>query len=149
MKTFDSTRPLVAAMAVGIGRAAFERARDFAKDAYMLSRPLPRYATLRETLGRTERRLSAARLMVWKAASMADEGLPNTMEASMSKAFAAEVAQQATIDALEIMGAVGNHRDQLVEKWFRDVKVYDIFEGTGQIQRIVIAKRLFDSIKAF
>jgi acyl-CoA dehydrogenase len=149
MKTFDSTRPLVAAMAVGIGRAAFERARDFAKEAYMLSRPLPRYAGIRETLGRTERRLQAARLMVWKAASMADEGLPNTMEASMSKAFAAQVAQQATIDAIEIMGAAGNRRDALVEKWFRDVKVYDIFEGTGQIQRIVISKRLFDSIKAF
>ena len=115
----------------------------------MLSRPIPRYAAIREMLGRTERRLHAARLMVWKAASMADEGLPNTMEASMSKAFAAEVAQQATIDALEIMGAAGNHRDALVEKWFRDVKVYDIFEGTGQIQRIVISKRLFESIKQF
>jgi acyl-CoA dehydrogenase len=149
MKTFDSTRPIVAAMAVGIGRAAFERARDFAKEAYMLSRPLPRHAAIRELLGRTERRLHAARLMVWKAASMADEGLPNTMEASMSKAFAAEVAQQATIDALEIMGAAGNHRDALVEKWFRDVKVYDIFEGTGQVQRIVISKRLFETIKSF
>jgi acyl-CoA dehydrogenase len=149
MKTFDNTRPLVAAMAVGIGRAAFERARDFAKDAYMLSRPLPRYAAIREMLGRMERRLHAARLLVWKAASMADEGLPNTMEASMSKAFAAEVAQHATIDALEIMGAAGNHRDAFVEKWFRDVKVYDIFEGTGQIQRIVISKRLFESIKSF
>jgi acyl-CoA dehydrogenase len=67
----------------------------------------------------------------------------------MSKAFAAEVAQQATIDAIEVMGAAGNHKDALVEKWFRDVKVYDIFEGTGQIQRIVIAKRLFESIKSF
>lgn len=149
MKTFDSTRPLVASMAVGIGRAAFERAVDHAKHAYMLSRPIPRYAAIRELLGRTERRLHAARLLVWKAASMADEGLPNTTEASMAKAFAAEVAQQATIDAMEVMGAAGNHRDALVEKWFRDVKVYDIFEGTGQIQRIVIAKRLFDTIKSF
>jgi acyl-CoA dehydrogenase len=149
MKTFDSTRPVVAAMAVGIGRAAFERARDFTKDAYLLSRPIPRYHALRELLGRTERKLHMARLLVWRAASMADLGLPNTKEASMCKAFAAQVAQQATIDAIEIMGAAGNHRDAFVEKWFRDVKVYDIFEGTGQIQRVVIAKRLFDSIKSF
>ncbi len=149
MKTFDSTRPLVAAQAVGIGRAAFERARDFAREAYVLSRPIPRYAAIRELLGRTERRLEAARTLVWKAASMADLGLPNTKEASMAKAFSAQVAQQATIDAIEVMGAAGNHRDALVEKWFRDVKVYDIFEGTGQIQRVVIAKRLFESIKSF
>lgn len=149
MKTFDNTRPLVAAMAVGIGRAAFERARDFAKDAYVLSRPIPRYASIRAMLGRMERRLEAARLLTWKAAAMADEGIPNTKEASMCKAFAAEVAQQVTIDAIEVMGAAGNHADAFVEKWFRDVKVYDIFEGTGQIQRIVIAKRLFETIRSF
>jgi acyl-CoA dehydrogenase len=149
MKTFDSTRPVVAAMAIGIGRAAFERARDFAKEAYVLSRPIPRYHALRALLGRTERKLQMARLLVWRAASMADLSLPNTKEASMCKAFAAEVAQQATIDAIEIMGAAGNCRDALLEKWFRDVKVYDIFEGTGQIQRVVIAKRLFPSIKRF
>ncbi len=149
MKTFDNTRPLVAAMAVGIGRAAFERARDFAKEAYWLSRPNPRYSVIQALLGKMERRLMAARLLVWKAASMADEGVPNTKEASMSKAFAAQVAQQVTIDAIEVMGAAGNTSDALLEKWFRDVKVFDIFEGTGQIQKIVIAKRLFDSIKTF
>lgn len=149
MKTFDSTRPLVAAMAVGIGRAAFERARDYARDAYVLSRPIPRYAMLRALLGRTQRKLEAARLLVYRAASMADHGIPNTKEASMCKAFAAQVAQQATIDAIEIMGAAGNRNDAFIEKWFRDVKVYDIFEGTGQIQRVVIAKRLFESIKTF
>lgn len=149
MKTFDNTRPLVAAMAVGIGRAAFEHARDFAKEAYVLSRPIPRYASIRGMLGRMERRLEAARLLTWKAAAMADEGVPNTKEASMCKAFAAEVAQAATIDAIEVMGAAGNHADAFVEKWFRDVKVYDIFEGTGQIQRIVIAKRLFETLRSF
>ncbi|MEQ9499648.1 MAG: acyl-CoA dehydrogenase family protein [Deltaproteobacteria bacterium] len=149
MKTFDNTRPLVAAMAVGIGRAAFERARDFAKEAYVLSRPIPRYASIRAMLGRMERRLEAARLLTWKAATMADLGIPNTKEASMCKAFAAEVAQGVTIDAIEVMGAAGNHADAFVEKWFRDVKVYDIFEGTGQIQRIVIAKRLFETIRSF
>lgn len=149
MKTFDSTRPLVAAMAVGIGRAAYERARDFAREAYMLSRPTPRHAVIRALLGKTERRLHAARLLTWRAASMSDRGIPNTKEASMCKAFAAQVAQQATIDAIEVMGAAGNRHDALIEKWFRDVKVYDIFEGTGQIQRVVIAKRLFESIKSF
>ena len=151
MKTFDNTRPLVAAMACGIGRAAYEYACDFVKDNYVLSRPIPRYAAIAERLARVGRGLEAARMLTWRAAWMADEGLPNAKEASMSKAMAGQAAIRACIEAIAICGAEGSiARDhQLLEKWFRDIKVYDIFEGTGQIQRIVIAKRLISDLKSF
>ncbi len=149
MKTFDNTRPMVASMAVGIGRAALETAAAFANEHYMLDRPIPRYTQLKDVLARTARKLDAARLLVWRAAWMADMGMPNAKEASMSKVYAAQVAQQATIDALTVVGATGMERGYLLEKWFRDIKVYDIFEGTGQVQRIVIAKRILENLKSF
>ena len=97
------------------------------------------------------RGLEAARTMTWRAAWMADQGEPNAKEASMSKAMAGQAAIRACIEAIEICGAEGSiaKDHQLLEKWFRDIKVYDIFEGTGQIQRIVISKRLISDLKAF
>jgi acyl-CoA dehydrogenase len=151
MKTFDNTRPLVAAMACGIGRAAYEYARDFVKENYMLGRPLPRYAAITERLARVSRSLEASRILVWKAVSMADHHMPNAKEASMAKALAGQAAIRACIEAIEICGAHGSLKTDhaLLEKWFRDIKVYDIFEGTGQIQRIVISKRLLSNLKSF
>ena len=151
MKTFDNTRPLVAAMAIGIGRAAYEYARDFVKENYVLSRPIPRYAALAERLARINRGLEAARIMVYKSQWMADLGMPNAKEASMGKALAGQAAIRACIDAIEICGAHGSLSEDhaLLEKWFRDIKVYDIFEGTGQIQRIVISKRLMTNLRGF
>lgn len=151
MKTFDNTRPLVGAMALGIGRAAYEHARDFVKDNYVLSRPVPRYAAIAERLARMGRRLEAARMLVWRATYMADLQIPNAKEASMAKASAGQAAIAACIDAIEICGAHGTLSGDhaLLEKWFRDIKVYDIFEGTGNIQRVVIAKRLMPGLKAF
>jgi len=151
MKTFDNTRPLVAAMAIGIGRAAYDYACDFVKENYALQRHTPRYAAIAERLARVGQRLEAARLLTWRAAYLADEEQPNAKEASMSKAAAGQASIAACIEAIEICGAEGSiSKDhQLLEKWFRDIKVYDIFEGTGQIQRIVISKRLFPDLKAF
>jgi acyl-CoA dehydrogenase len=151
MKTFDNTRPMVAAMAIGIGRAAFEYARDFVKANYVLSRPIPRYAAIAERLARVGQKLDAARMTTWRAAWLADNDVPNAKEASMSKAMAGQAAIHACIEAIEICGAEGAIAEdhQLLEKWFRDIKVYDIFEGTGQIQRVVIAKRLFPALRAF
>jgi acyl-CoA dehydrogenase len=151
MKTFDNTRPIVAAMAIGIGRAAYDYARDFVKRNYVLSRPIPRYAAIAERLARVGRNLDAARMLTWRAAWMADNQLPNAKEASMSKAAAGQAAIRACIEAIEICGAEGSIQEehQLLEKWFRDIKVYDIFEGTGQIQRIVISKRLLTDLKSF
>jgi acyl-CoA dehydrogenase len=151
MKTFDNTRPLVAAMACGIGRAAFEYARDFVKDNYVMSRPIPRYAALAERLAKVERRLSSAWMLCWRAAWLADHHQANAKEASMCKAAAGEAAISACIEAIEICGAHGSIATEhaLLEKWFRDIKVYDIFEGTGQIQRVVISKRIFEGLHSF
>jgi acyl-CoA dehydrogenase len=151
MKTFDNTRPLVAAMALGIGRAAYEYARDFVKDNYVLSRPVPRYAAIAERLAKVNRRLEAARSLVHRAVTMADLGIPNAKEASMSKAAAGQAAIAACIEAIEICGAHGTLSTEhaLLEKWFRDIKVYDIFEGTGNIQRVVISKRILTDLKSF
>ncbi len=152
MKTFDSTRPLVGAMAIGIGRAAYEHARDVVKERYVLSRPVPRYRVIADRLARAKRRLDAARLLCWRAAFMADMGLPNSKEASMAKAASGRAAVQACIDAIEVVGAeatIEEGEHGLLAKWFRDIKVYDIFEGTGQIQRVVISKRLFEGLKSF
>ncbi len=142
MKTFDASRPTVGIMAVGIARAAFEYARDFVRDNYALGRPIARYAQLATMLAEDSRLVQAARLMCWRAAWMADEGLPNAKEASMAKAYAARVAMRVCADAVQILGAHGLENHAFVEKWYRDIKVFDIFEGTAQIQRVVIAKRI-------
>jgi acyl-CoA dehydrogenase len=142
MKTFDASRPTVGAIAVGIARAAHDYARAFVRDHYLLSRPLPGYAQLATLLAEQARLVDAARLMCWRAAWMADEGLPNAREASMAKAYAARAAMRVCAEAVQILGAHGLERHQLVEKWYRDIKVFDIFEGTAQIQRVVIAKRI-------
>jgi len=151
MKTFDNTRPLVAAMAIGIGRAAYDYACDFVRDNYMMSRPIPRYAAIAERLARVGRNLAAARAVTLRASWLADGEIPNAKEASMAKALAGKSAIAACIEAIEICGAHGTiaSEHQLLEKWFRDIKVYDIFEGTGQIQRIVISKRLMPELRSF
>jgi acyl-CoA dehydrogenase len=147
MKTFDSSRPMVGAMAIGIARAAFEEARAFAKETFMLGRPIARYGAIRETLFEMERRIEAGRLLCWNAAFMSDAGQPNSKEASMAKAYSARVGQWVTSKAIEIMGGYGSERERFVEKLYRDVKVYDIFEGTGEIQRLVISRRLMPELR--
>jgi len=145
MKTFDATRPSVAAMAVGIGRAAFEYARDWSKTE------IPKHSRRRPfveaRLATMERELEAARLLCRRAAWMADSRIPNSKEASMSKAYAPPAALRACIGAIEIMGPEGYSREHLVEKWYRDIKVYDIFEGTGQINRVVISRQILGRLE--
>lgn len=151
MKTFDTTRPLVAAMGCGIGRAAYEYARDFVKDNYVMSRPIPRYAAIAQRLAKVARRLAAARALVYRATYLADLKQPNARESSMSKAYAGQAAIYACTEAIQICGAHGciatDHA--LLDKWFRDIKVFDIFEGTGNIQRVVISKRIVAGLKGF
>ena len=142
MKAFDSSRPSVAAMAVGIGRAAYEYSRDWAKSELPMSSNFSRKASIEQKLGQMKRELDTARLMCWQAASMADRKIPNSKEASMSKAYAPRAALRACVGAIQIMGPEGYSKEHLVEKWFRDIKVYDIFEGTGQIQRVVISRKI-------
>jgi len=149
MKTFDTTRPMVGAMAVGIARAAYEKALEYSKDQFGTARPSSRLSFNQELLARSKRRIDAARLLCWRAAWMADASVANAKEASMAKAYAARAAVDTLSDLVQVMGAAGVLNDQWVEKWFRDIKVYDIFEGTGEIQRIVISKRLIKDLKSF
>lgn len=149
MRTFDSTRPMVAAAAVGIGRAALEVASDFVRREYALWQHTPRHGQLATLLADDARRLEAARLLCWRAAWMGDEGLPNAKEASMAKAYAARAAMKVCADAVQILGGHGLEAARLVEKWYRDIKVFDIFEGTAQIQRVVIARRILNEPPAY
>ncbi len=146
MKTFDATRPLVASMAVGIARAAYESVREWAKENKLLSSAIPRFRGIKDTLDEMDAEINAARLLCWHAAWMIDEGLPNSKEASMAKAYAAEMVGKVTSKAIEIMGIHGCLRENLIEKLYRDQKVFDIFEGTGQIQRIIISRRIFQAM---
>ncbi len=122
---------------MGIGRAALDAAVVFARENALLGK-----VRVRDRLERTRRRLRAARLLCWRAAWLADYGRPNILEASMSKAFAPSVAFEAASLGMELLGEVGGRGDHLIEKLFRDVKAMDIVEGTGQIQRVVMARQL-------
>ncbi|MEW6776235.1 MAG: acyl-CoA dehydrogenase family protein [Bdellovibrionota bacterium] len=146
MKTFDSTRPPVAAMATGIARASFDLCREMVKNMYLLGRPIARYQSIRDKLAEMERKIIAARLMVWHASWMADLGVPNSKEASMCKAYSGTVGKWVTREAIALVGGHGGEQEKLLEKNLRDVQVYDIFEGTGQVQRLVVSRRLMQGI---
>jgi acyl-CoA dehydrogenase len=137
MRTFNATRPTIAAMAVGMGRAVLDASLDHVREQ---GRDID--ARVRDRLERMRRRLRVARLLCWRAAWLADLERPNMVEASMSKAVAPMVGMEAAVTAMEILGETGGRGDHLVEKLFRDMKAMDIVEGTGQIQRIVMARHL-------
>ena len=146
MQTFDNTRPLVASMAVGCAQAALDTAREVLA-AHGWEEPdddralLDRDATAAELL-RMEAEVEAARLLTFKAAWMADNGQPNSCQASMSKAKAGRICNEVTLRCVEMCGAVGYGETELLEKFARDSKILDIFEGTQQIQQLIIARHL-------
>jgi acyl-CoA dehydrogenase len=137
MRVFNAGRPIVAANAVGMGRAALDESLDFARDHDLLGD-----ARTRDRLERAARKLKMARLLCLRAGWLADQQKPNIVEASMSKAVAAEVGLEATSLGMELLGTVGARGDHLIEKLYRDVKAMDMVEGTGQIQRIIMARKL-------
>lgn len=145
MQTFDNTRPIVAGMAVGVARAALEHTRELLAEEGVETRyrgSLFTKSAAEAQLIRMEAEWEAGRLLMLKAAWMADNGIPNSMEASMSKAKAARVANQVTLRCVELCGALGYSEQELIEKWARDSKILDIFEGTQQIQLLIVARRL-------
>jgi acyl-CoA dehydrogenase len=145
MQTFDNTRPVVAAMGVGVARAALEHARELlAREGIDIRYRGPLFAkrAVEAELIRMEAEWEAGRLLMLKAAWMADNGIPNSTEASMSKAKAARVANEITLRCVELCGGLGYSEEGLLEKWARDSKIIDIFEGTQQIQLLIIARRL-------
>lgn len=145
MQTFDNTRPVVAAMGVGVARAALEHTRELLGREGIKVRyrgPLFSKSAAEAELIRMEAEWEAGRLLMLKAAWMADNGIPNSTEASMSKAKAARVANEITLRCVELCGGLGYSEEELLEKWARDSKIIDIFEGTQQIQLLIIARRL-------
>jgi acyl-CoA dehydrogenase len=143
LRTFEMTRPSVAAQAIGIGRAAFEFSRDYAKGRSAFGRPIIDHEGIAFKLADMATELDAARLLVWRASWMSRNGaeFPNA-EGSMSKLKASEVAVSVTEQAVQILGGYGYIKDFPVEKWYRDAKIYTIFEGTSEIQRLVISRAL-------
>ncbi|MDI3315461.1 MAG: acyl-CoA dehydrogenase family protein [Mycobacterium sp.] len=145
METFDNTRPIVAAMAIGVARAALEELRKILTGAGVeISYDKPWYAqsaAAAEFL-RMEADWEASYLLTLRAAWQADNNIPNSKEASMSKAKAGRVASDITLKAVELAGSTGYSEQTLLEKWARDSKIMDIFEGTQQIQQLVVARRL-------
>ncbi|MDK1474581.1 acyl-CoA dehydrogenase family protein [Streptomyces sp. 549] len=143
MATFEASRPAVAAQAVGIARAAYEVAMDYAKTREQFGRPIIDNQGVAFQLADMRTRIDAARLLVWRASWMAASGRPFTAaEGSMSKLFAGETAKTVTAQAMQILGGNGYTREYPVERMHRDAAIYTIFEGTSEIQRLVIARTL-------
>src|SRR5271165_3876354 len=143
MATFEATRPAVAAQAVGIARAAYEFALEYAKERRTFGRPIIEHQAIAFKLADMRTRIDAARLLYLRAANMAMTGKPFTAgEGSMSKLFAGETAVWVTEEAIQILGGYGYVRDYPVERWHRDSKIYTIFEGTSEIQRLVVARAI-------
>jgi len=147
MATFDATRPLVAASALGIARAAV----DFVQETLTQEGVTIRYhvsptklTTLERDFMEMEADLQAARLLTWRAAWMIDQGMRNNLEASMAKAKAGLMVTRVTQKAVELLGPLGYSRKVLLEKWMRDAKINDIFEGTQQINLLIIARRILN-----
>jgi acyl-CoA dehydrogenase len=151
MQTFDNTRPLVAAMAVGCARAALELTRDLLAQAGVevdYDRPVHVQSSAAATLLAMEADWEAAYLLTLQAAWMADNRRPNSLEASMAKAKAGRVGSDITLRCVELAGSVGYSEHELLEKWARDSKILDIFEGTQQIQQLIVARRLLGKTSA-
>jgi len=145
MKTFDNTRPIVAAMSIGVACAALERTKELLASEGIITdykSSFYRAAAAEAELYRLEAELEAARLLTLKAAWMADNGLPNSKEASMAKAKAGRVGNAITLRCVELCSSAGYGETELLEKWARDSKILDIFEGTEQIQLLIVARRL-------
>jgi acyl-CoA dehydrogenase len=151
MATFDNTRPLVAAMAIGCARASLELTRELLENAGVVidyDRPAQTQSAAAATFLQMESDLEAAYLLTLQAAWMADNRQPNSLEASMAKAKAGRVGSDITLRCVELAGSVGYSEHELLEKWARDSKVLDIFEGTQQIQQLIVARRLLNKTSA-
>jgi len=147
MATFDATRPIVAAQAIGLARATLELLKEMlAENGVTIRYGLPRQklTSVEKDVMDMEIQLRTAWLLVIKAVWMMDNGKPNSLESSMCKVRAGDVVTKITQKAVEIMGPLGYSREYLLEKWFRDAKISDIYEGTGQINRLVVARQILE-----
>ncbi|MGB6838439.1 MAG: acyl-CoA dehydrogenase family protein [Dehalococcoidia bacterium] len=144
----ERTRPVIGSFGLGVGRAAFEYALDYAKERIQFGRPIATRQAIAFKLADMAIELDAARMLIWRAAWMAANNVPFLRaEGSMAKCYPSDVAMRVTIEALQILGGYGYMREFPVEKWVRDAKIFQIFEGTNEIQRIVIARALTGGLR--
>ena len=145
MRTLDITRPATGAMALGIAQAALDAAVGYARERQQFGQPIGAFQGIQFMLADMAMAVHASRLMIHHCARQLDAGITgNTFEASMAKCFAADTAMKVTIDAVQIFGGYGYTREFPVERYMRDAKIMQIYEGTNQIQRVVIAKELLE-----
>ena len=140
MMTLDRTRPGVAAMAVGIAQAALEFASDYAKERVQFGVPIAMHQAVAFMIADMATKIEASRLLVWQSGVLLDQGRRNTVESSHAKRFAADTAMEVATDAVQVYGGYGFIKDYPVEKLMRDAKIMQLYEGTSQIQRLVIAR---------
>ncbi len=143
MKVFDFSRPSVASGAVGVARRALDEAIKYAKERTTMGRPIWQHQAIGHMIADMAMQVEAARLLVWKAAWSVDAGEKNTTAAAYAKAFAADMAMKVCTDAVQVFGGYGYMAEYPVEKLMRDIKIYQIYEGTSQIQRNIIVRELF------
>jgi acyl-CoA dehydrogenase len=144
MKTFDESRSMVGSTAVGIARAAMEVATAYSKERIQFGKPIAAQQAIQFMLADMAIKVDAARLLCWKAAWMHDNGIPNTKESAAAKCYAGDIAMEVSTDAVQVLGGYGYMKEYPVEKYMRDAKLHQIFEGTNQIQRIIIARQLLN-----
>jgi acyl-CoA dehydrogenase len=140
MMTLDRTRPGVAAMATGIARAAFEFACDYSKERIQFGVPIAMHQAIQFMIADMATEIEASRLLTWQSAVLLDQGKRNTLQSSHAKRFAADTAMKVTTDAVQVYGGYGFIKEYPVEKLMRDAKIMQLYEGTAQIQRLVIAR---------
>jgi alkylation response protein AidB-like acyl-CoA dehydrogenase len=145
MHTFDRSRVTLGAAATGLARAALEYAVEYSKTREQFGKPIAEHQAVAFRLADMATRVDAARLLVWRAARKLDAGQPAPKEAAMAKLFASEAAMWCTWAAVQTLGGWGYSREYPVEKWMRDAKLEEIEEGTSDIQRLIISRRLLDS----
>jgi acyl-CoA dehydrogenase len=142
MMTLDRTRPGVSAQAVGIARAAFEYATDYSKERVQFGVPIAMHQAIQFMIADMATKVEASRLLVWQSAALLDQGKSNTLAASHAKRFAADSAMEVAVDAVQVYGGYGFIKEYPVEKLMRDAKIMQLYEGTSQIQRLVIAREV-------
>ena len=142
LSTLDSGRIGIAAQAVGIAQAALDVARGYAAQRTAFGRPIGGFQAIQHKLAEMQTEIEAARGLMWRAARLKDAGLPHTVEGAQAKLFASRVARQWTGEAIQILGGYGYTREFPAERYYRDAKVTEIYEGTSEIQRLVIARGL-------
>jgi acyl-CoA dehydrogenase len=142
MMSLDRTRPGVAALATGIARAAFEFASEYSKERIQFGVPIAMHQAIQFMIADMATKIEAARLLTWQSAVLLDQGKRNTLQSSHAKRFAADIAMEVAVDAVQVYGGYGFIKEYPVEKLMRDAKIMQLYEGTSQIQRLVIAREV-------